>query len=110
MLPVYGRGRNPDVGPLGGYVSYEAMRVAQMVFALSLMFGAFLGGIAVGWWRWGRREVPPRDDWANHGALSHPRINPGLFSAEPDEVEMVLDPPEYRGGINQPPELTPDRR
>jgi len=31
---------------------YELFRLAQLAFALALMFGAFLGGVAVGWWRW----------------------------------------------------------
>jgi hypothetical protein len=41
---------------------YEMLRLAQLVFALSLMFGAFLGGIAVGWLRWGRQRADEADE------------------------------------------------
>ena len=35
-------------------MSYQVVELLQLIFALTLMFGAFLGGVAVGWWRWGR--------------------------------------------------------
>jgi hypothetical protein len=37
---------------------YELIRLAQLIFSLLIMFGAFLGGLAVGWWRWGRPDAP----------------------------------------------------
>ncbi len=35
---------------------YQMVRLAQLVFALGLMFAAFSVGIAVGWFVWGRRS------------------------------------------------------
>ena len=58
---------------------YELVRLAQLVFALSMMFGAFLCGLAIGWLRWGRtlpeRPAPTAE------AEGVPRIvKPALFS------------------------------
>jgi hypothetical protein len=58
---------------------YELVRLAQLVFALSMMFGAFLCGLAIGWLRWGR-ALPERPD-AVAEAAGVPRIvKPDLFS------------------------------
>jgi hypothetical protein len=76
---------------------YELFRLAQLAFALALMFGAFLGGLAVGWWRWGREVTLPRSSMSMSSSTSSPssmssappsgthhRINPDLFTpAEP---------------------------
>jgi hypothetical protein len=71
---------------------YEMLRLAQLAFALSLMFGAFLGGIAVGWLRWGRER-----DAAAHDARMVPPPQPvvprlvkhDLFSPDADRPEVV---------------------
>ena len=61
---------------------YELIRFAQLVFALAVMIGAFMTGLAIGWLRWGRspaeaseeRDVPASFD-------DVPRIvKPDLFS------------------------------
>lgn len=36
---------------------YELMRLVQLAFSLAVMFSAFAGGLAAGWYRWGRRSV-----------------------------------------------------
>lgn len=47
----------------GGSMRYEMIRLAQLVFFLFVMFAAFLGGLAIGWYRWGRQteEQPGLD-------------------------------------------------
>ncbi len=35
---------------------YEVIRLLQFVFSLSLVLGAFIGGLYFGWRRWGRPE------------------------------------------------------
>jgi len=58
---------------------YELVRVAQLVFTLVVMFGAFSAGLAAGWLHWGRahREEPER----RNGIDDVPRIvKPDLFS------------------------------
>lgn len=58
---------------------YELIRLAQLVFSLLVMFGAFLGGLAVGWWRWGRPEGPATTDRAR----SDERVATGAFRPQP---------------------------
>jgi hypothetical protein len=55
-------------------MSYQVVELLQLIFALALMFGAFLGGLAVGWWRWGRVV-------ANRSSAPDPVPAAGLFSA-----------------------------
>jgi hypothetical protein len=84
---------------------YEMIRLAQLVFALSLMFGAFLGGLAVGWLRWGRRsEVPdeatrvvPRPQPAAPRVIKHDLFSP-QFDQEPvvDVTTGPFSPAELR--------------
>lgn len=59
---------------------YEAMRLLQFMFSLCLILGAFLGGLYVGWRRWGRpgpadHSAPDRaarrDSAAEYGAELH---------------------------------------
>lgn len=58
---------------------YELVRVAQLVFTLAVMFGAFSAGLAAGWLHWGRRQ---KEDPAGPKDLGDvPRIvKPDLFS------------------------------
>jgi len=58
---------------------YDLIELAQLVFALSVMFGAFLGGIAVGWWRWARPEKEHEPE------SQSPLPSAGLFSAQQQE-------------------------
>lgn len=64
---------------------YQVIQLIQLLFALSLIFGAFIGGIVVGWWRWGRgvdSESDGNESW---------RTDLGsLFSPEDREDEVVL--------------------
>jgi len=57
---------------------YELMRLLQLAFSLALMFGAFLGGLTLGWYRWGRRP----------GEAERPPLVPAshteLFTPDPD--------------------------
>ncbi len=70
---------------------YEAVRLAQLVFALSMMFGAFLGGIAVGWLRWAR----PADQDAPRSTVPRPEpmvprvIKHDLFSPQTEPAQVV---------------------
>jgi hypothetical protein len=77
---------------------YEMLRLAQLAFALSLMFGAFLGGIAVGWLRWGRQP----DDAGDHARMVPPPqpvvprlVKHDLFSPDvdgPEAVDLTIPP------------------
>ena len=41
---------------------YQAMQLAQFLFSLSLVLCAFVGGMYVGWRRWGRVQGRSRDE------------------------------------------------
>ncbi len=58
---------------------YELVRLAQLVFALSMMFGAFLCGLAIGWLRWGR-TLPERPDPVVEAEAVPRIVKPDLFS------------------------------
>jgi hypothetical protein len=65
---------------------YEVMRLLQLVFSLSLMFVAFMGGLFVGWRRWGRARPIDLTDTATD-APSDPADPPArrdLFAPELD--------------------------
>lgn len=94
-----------------GQMRYQLIQLIQLLFALSLIFGAFIGGVTVGWWRWGRGKAAfPR----GRGDRSP---GPGtLFSPEGRDDEIVLAEidlditdavitPELRGG--EGPVFTP---
>lgn len=64
---------------------YQLIQMIQLLFALSMVFGAFVGGITVGWWRWGRGGgVSPR------GEGERPAPPGMLFSPEGRDDEIVL--------------------
>jgi hypothetical protein len=64
------------------------IRLAQLVFFLTVLFAAFLGGLAIGWMRWGRR--PEREDthdlrWVPRPRLATPHtVKSDLFAPESD--------------------------
>ena len=61
-------------------MSYQVVELLQLIFALVVMFAAFLGGVAVGWWRWGKPESKRRE--AAAGAKAADAAAPaGLFTA-----------------------------
>lgn len=62
-------------------MSYRVVELLQLIFALALMFGAFLGGLAVGWWRWGRVV-------ADRPATPDPAPAAGLFSAHERTTDL----------------------
>ena len=69
---------------------YEMVRLAQLVFALSLMFGAFLGGLTIGWLRWGRRVDDP---------APHRRAVPTPEPMVPRVLKHDLFSPEVDGRV-----------
>ena len=90
---------------------YELIRLGQLIFSLVLMFGAFLGGLAVGWWRWGRpRSTPNRPEpfialprrHVSHDLFTPAEMAPeerpepvasgSAFSAGRRELEASVDP------------------
>lgn len=63
---------------------YERVWAVQLLFALAAMFAAFFGGLAVGYWRWGREESREKKnaDVGSTGRFRSPRrVKPDLFSA-----------------------------
>lgn len=69
---------------------YELIRVAQLVFALATMFGAFLAGLAIGWLRWGRTPPDEPEEAIDLGAV--PRIvKTDLFSPAVPPVMVRVD-------------------
>lgn len=64
---------------------YQLIQLMQLLFALSLIFGAFAGGIAVGWLRWGRGGVVPPP-----GEGERPTGPVTLFCPEGRDDEVVI--------------------
>jgi hypothetical protein len=73
---------------------YELIRVAQLVFALSLIGGAFLAGLGIGWWRWGKRTEESVVDTEAHVPPPRPvhqhQVKSDLFG--PDDVHGHAGP------------------
>lgn len=68
-----------------GRMRYQLLQLIQLMFALSLILGAFIGGVTVGWWRWGRgRLVVSPDEEAS------PSGSGALFCPEDRHDEIVL--------------------
>lgn len=68
------------------------VRLAQLVFALALMFGAFLAGITIGWLRWGRRgqdEPEPTRSVPRPEPVVPRVVNRDLFSPQTDHRAAV---------------------
>lgn len=78
---------------------YEVMRLLQFVFSLSLIVGAFAGGLYVGWRRWGANRIAERDRIATRPVPKHlddvdapapdSRRRPDLFA--PELATTVVD-------------------
>ncbi|MCO5319330.1 MAG: hypothetical protein M9942_12930 [Microthrixaceae bacterium] len=65
---------------------YDWIELAQLVFFLVVMIAAFSGGLALGWWRWGRDASTGRGE---QGA--QPRGSWALFSPDStDEIDLTL--------------------
>lgn len=71
-------------------MSYQVVEFVQLTFALLAIFSAFLGGIAVGWWRWGRPEKK-RAEAPDPGEAS---VGSGLFSAH-ERADELRDRPVF---------------
>lgn len=79
---------------------YEVMRLMQLLFSLTVMFGAFAAGLVIGWLRWGRR-VPEAADPVQADALVPRLVKPDLFSpvgAPGDVVPAAVTPPPLPAG------------
>ncbi|MFV0315754.1 MAG: hypothetical protein ACK5O2_02185 [Microthrixaceae bacterium] len=64
---------------------YQMVQLLQLGLSLLLMFAAFLGGLALGWWRWGRSAGGGRPADA-------PPVGPvGLFTPEDRHDEIILE-------------------
>lgn len=79
---------------------YELMRLLQLVFSLSLMFGAFAAGLAAGWYRWGRTGARAAGD----DAL---RPGPSLFSSAPGFAATSGPPADAAAAVPVPPRAVP---
>ena len=106
---------------------YEVIRMAQFLFSLALIFGAFASGLILGWFCWGPRRSANRQglsgvedgsgderEWAGstqngRGRLFSPEgdaaTNPPLESPALDLTE--LSPVDLRFGVSPRGELTP---
>ena len=73
---------------------YELIRLAQLVFALAIMFGAFLAGVGVGWWRW-RRDAAGSAQRRRADGAEEPMVSAGTFTASVRDDEVVLAPPVF---------------
>lgn len=71
-------------------MSYQVVEFVQLTFALVAIFAAFLGGIAVGWWRWGR----PEEIRAETPDPAEAAVGAGLFSAH-ERTEDIRDRPVF---------------
>ena len=106
---------------------YEVIRMAQFLFSLALIAGAFASGLFLGWYCWGPRRS------ANHQGMSGADDASGderewagstqngrgrLFSPEGDDAEgsglespaldlTELSPVDLRFGVSPRGELTP---
>ena len=70
-------------------MSYQVVELLQLIFALVVMFAAFLGGVAVGWWRWGGPESRRREAAADTAA-EQTAAPAGLFTAH-ERSDTVRD-------------------
>lgn len=69
---------------------YELIQLAQLVFALTVMFGAFLAGLGLGWRRWGRPARRAQE--TDRAASRRPTVSSALFTpAHLDPPDVVLD-------------------
>jgi hypothetical protein len=69
---------------------YEVIRMAQFLFSLALIFGAFASGLLLGWYCWGPRRS------ANHQGMS------GADDVSGDEREWAGSTQNGRGRLFSP--------
>lgn len=91
---------------------YEVMRLLQFVFSLALMFAAFMGGMFVGWRRWGRARPADLAEAASEGSadrVSEPATRRDLFAPEldlawgPERVDLRVGSAPGRLGLPAAP-------
>ncbi len=96
---------------------YEVMRLLQFVFSLALMFAAFMGGMFVGWRRWGRSRPAdladaadepsldrPAQDWPTEPAPRRDLFAPELdLTWEPEDVDLRVGPAPTQLGLPAAP-------
>ena len=87
---------------------YEVMRLLQFVFSLSLMFAAFMGGMFVGWRRWGRARpadlaeaaAEPSSDQPSEAAPRRDLFAPELdLTWETEGVDLRVGPAPTQLGL-----------
>ena len=84
---------------------YERIWVAQLVFALAAIFGAFFAGLAVGYWRWAKREERVSVRSSETPARARPKLNPSLFSADERHDAHIDSVPAVSGFSTAPSEI-----
>ncbi len=77
---------------------YEAMRLLQFLFSLTLIVGAFAAGVLAGWWRWAPRRGRSEEDTPEEDPTT-PAAADGPATAEAPRAGDVgpLFSPEGRG-------------
>lgn len=74
---------------------YQLIQLFQLAFALGLIFSAFLGGLWLGWWRWGKPAARREAQRRARSEATAP-TQPDLFTpADMGSEEVVLSPPVF---------------
>lgn len=86
---------------------YERVWAMQLGFALAAMFAAFFGGLAIGYWRWGREESREKKaEVSSIGSFrSSRRVKPDLFSAAEADFREPASPSALGGFSTAPSEI-----
>lgn len=75
---------------------YQVIQLIQLLFALTLVFAAFAGGVAVGWWGRGRASQDLTETEGPHTGSG------ALFSPADRHDEVVLAEVDLRHGPGLP--------